>query len=288
MMKNGTILHNTVKSKQDATIKFVVGYDDGTKAEVSYIDKNDGKEIICCPTQTSCRMGCKFCFLTSAGDKLKARSLTADEMTNSVMLAIKENPLKGKKLLVSYMGSGEPLLNWREMVVSMLQINVLVPESRFAFATSLPKAAAGEFIDMINYVSKLNLDIKAHLSLHFTTDADRQEYMPASLDIATSITLLELYKNLAKHRVEVHYTLMDGVNDGPKHALELRRLLGNRGIPLKLLYYSENPALDVHRSNYVDKFMNLLKTQDLEVEFYQPPGQDIGASCGQFFVEDAK
>ena len=285
-MNESVTLLNTVKSKQDATVKYVVSYADKTRAELSYINKNDGKIIICAPTETSCRMGCSFCYLTTVGDKLKYRSLNAYEMTDGVLLAIKESPPINSKLLVSFMGSGEPLMNWQNMLASMRQIKskVSVP-ARFAFATSLPKNSVDAFLQMTRHVAD-DLDIKAHLSLHFTNDEARKKYMPASLDIATSINLLELYKNLTKRRVEAHYTLIDGVNDSPQDALTLRTLLAHRDIPLKLLYYSENPVLGAHRSTNVDKFMKLVKAHSLEVEFYEPPGQDIGSSCGQFFIEE--
>ena len=50
-----------VYSKVDSTVKYVFRYIDEFNIEFSFIDKNDGKYIICVPCQTMCAMNCKFC-----------------------------------------------------------------------------------------------------------------------------------------------------------------------------------------------------------------------------------
>ena len=67
-----------IKSKLDRTVKYIF-LSRGQVIEFSYIDKNDGKDIICAPTQTACRLGCKFCFLSDYD--LEVRNLTPEEIS---------------------------------------------------------------------------------------------------------------------------------------------------------------------------------------------------------------
>ena len=94
-----------IHSKTDNTIKYIFITQDNLIIELSYINKNDGKDIICVPSQTSCKMKCKFCYITDATDKLINRNLTAQEIKESVDnvyndLNLSLNP---KPLLISYM-----------------------------------------------------------------------------------------------------------------------------------------------------------------------------------------
>ena len=130
-----------IHSKTDNTIKYIVMTQDNLIIELSYINKNDGKDIICVPSQTSCKMKCKFCHITDATDKLINRNLTSQEIKESVDniyndLNLSLNP---KTLLISYMGCGEPLLNYKQVKDSMLLLRIVyqitkVPLIRFAIS----------------------------------------------------------------------------------------------------------------------------------------------------------
>ena len=60
-------LKQRVSSKLDTTQKFLYTTDSGKVLEISYIDKNDGKDILCAPTQSGCTQGCLFCHMTGSG-----------------------------------------------------------------------------------------------------------------------------------------------------------------------------------------------------------------------------
>lgn len=69
-----------IYSKLDSTIKYVFKTKDNLIIEFSYLNKNDGKDIICIPSQTMCNIGCKFCHTTDFIGKIKSRNLTLDEI----------------------------------------------------------------------------------------------------------------------------------------------------------------------------------------------------------------
>ena len=76
-----------VYSNIDNTVKFIF-ISQGQIIELSFIDKNDGKDIICVPSQTACKLGCKFCFLSDYD--LKVRNLWPMEIVSPVSYVIED------------------------------------------------------------------------------------------------------------------------------------------------------------------------------------------------------
>lgn len=276
-------LIDKIHSKLDKTIKYVFQLWDGLISEVSYIDKDDGKDIICVSTHTACKLACKFCHMTDHIGKISMRYISANEITEQVDYIRNDLNLKGKILLISYMGCGEPLLN-TELVGSMLRIKNKV-HSRFGLATLIPYWGWDKFFDLTKQVQLYQLPLKIHLSLHFIDDVTRKEWMPSALEFGASIAALEFYKNITGNPVEIHYALIDEVNDSYMTAVNLSNLLHGRDIPVKLLKYNERPMAGCKASDKVKMFMNILLEQGIQTEYYEPPGGDLGASCGAFLMD---
>ena len=117
-----------IHSQTDNTIKYIFLTQDNLVIELSYINKNDGKYIICVPSQTSCKMKCKFCHITDATDKLINRNLTSLEIKEGIDLVYNDLNLSSnpQTLLISYMGCGEPLLNYKQVKDSMTEMNIKI------------------------------------------------------------------------------------------------------------------------------------------------------------------
>ena len=111
--------------------------------------------------------------------------------------------------------------------------------------------------------------------------------MPNSLSILPSLVALEYYKKITNNSVEIHYTLIDGVNDTEQDAIRLGEFLKYRGIPVKFLFYNEKPTIEFHASSKkkLNLFKKILGKYNIGYEYYIPPGLDVGASCGQFLME---
>lgn len=279
-------------SKQDATIKYIFQLDDRLIIEVSYINKNDDKDIICVPTQTSCQMKCKFCHITEHADKIIHRNITHHEIWESVHTIYHDLNLHSSTLLISYMGLGEPILNYENVIISMINIRAkyecLFKTVRFAIASIIPYYTKSRFENFIECIAKLNIDVKVHLSLHFTNDKVRTAWIPNSSDIYDSIKLLERYMKLTGNKTEIHYALIDSVNDTSYDVLKLCDILQDNKIPVKFLIYNEKASL-AERASSVEvyhMFEKGLKSFGIKSEYYIPPGQDIKCSCGQFALEN--
>lgn len=286
-------LIDRIKSTEDNTIKFVYKLEDKSIVEFSYINKNDGKDIICVPTQTMCNLGCRFCQTTDFIGKIKSRNLDAYDIYYGCEFIIDELKLisNNRPLLVSYMGCGEPLMNVENVVESMKMLERIygdkIPLIRFAIATSIPKSHWLDFFELTQMIKVDKLPVKIHLSLHYTTEERRKEWMPASLDIEPSIACVDFYHKLTGNPVEIHYALIDGVNDTIEDAQRLSRLIQGKGFNVKFLFYNEKESIDYHASN-VDKlktFKAHLNDSFIPFEYYVPPGLSVGASCGSFLMD---
>ena len=280
------------KSKTDKVSKFMFLTEDKLLLEASYIDNNTGKDIICISCQSSCANRCKFCHLTEVIGKIKLRNFTEKEIISSISQVSENLKLEEKlePLVVSFMGCGEPTQNAVEVLNSMYRLNQLFSKKgiRFAVATSIPKKNIDDFFWLTNYIKSFSLPVKMHLSLHYTNNSLRKEWMPNSLEIEPSICALEYYSKFTGNAAEIHYALIEGVNDTKQDAAELCAFLRGRNINVKFIQYNETPGLNNKQSpkeNYW--YMHAMLTDyGIANEYYIPPGQSLGSSCGAYILEN--
>lgn len=278
-----------VKSKADKTVKFIF-LSHGQVVEFSYINKDDGKDIICAPTQTACNLGCKFCFLSDYD--LVVRNLTPEEILIPIEYIVRDLNLLTRKnrnqvFLISFMGCGEPLCNIKNVIESCNRIRDQYKSDynvvRFAVASLIPKIKLMQ--RFTETVREHRLPLKFHLSLHSPDSKVRKELMPSANSIRESTILVEFFMHYTDNSAEIHYALIDGVNDREEDLVALVRLLKNRNIPVKFLAYNEKPSVDFKESPKVKHFRETLELEEVTTEFYNPPGADIGSSCGQFLMD---
>ncbi len=283
------VLSEKVKSKLDKTVKYVFTLEDNIIIEVTYIDNNTGKDIICVATQTMCAMSCQFCHLTDYIGKLKLRNVSAEEIVQTVDyiyndLNIKDN---NRPFLISYMGCGESLMNYEEVEKSMVLLQHSFDNIRFGLSTMLPRKNWSKFFRLTRAVEVSRLPLKLHLSLHYTNDEKRLEMMPSSSKIKASIAALEFYNQITGQPVEVHYTLIKDENDTNTDLSNLVDLLRNKNIPIKFLRFNEKGSNHNERAEKerIETFRRTLEIYNIKSEYYEPPGIDVGASCGQFLFD---
>lgn len=279
-----------VSSAIDNVQKYIFKNEEDCIVEFSYIDNNTNKDIICVPSHTMCNMGCKFCHATDYIGKIPSFNLRKEEIVFGVEYISKDLNLNRKALLISYMGLGEPMLNVNNVIESMLAIksNFSDKNVRFAVATCLPKSSWENFFKFTKLVQDFEIDVKVHLSLHYTENETRKRWMPKSLEIESSLAAMSFYKQVTGNKVEIHYALIEGVNDTTDDLMSLGDLLSDKGFNVKFLFYNEKESLNAKASNmkkYNEFSEYLWSAFGIETEYYVPPGTSIGASCGAFLMD---
>lgn len=271
-----------IKSQKDKTVKYVFDSFDSI-LEFSYINKGDGKDIICVPTQTTCNLGCKFCFLT--GLNISQRNLQQHELIDGVEYVVRRSGTSNKILLISFMGCGEPLFNINSVIESARYMQACYTKNyytiRFAVASLIPTHEL--FKEFETRVMQLNLKCKFHYSLHTTDPVMRKSLMPGASPIC--LDLIFHYMESTNNSAEIHYSLINDINDDIKDATRLIELLKGKPITVKLLKLSEKPGDILLESKRIKEFQAMLEAGGITTEYYEPPGSDVGSSCGQFLSD---
>lgn len=266
-----------IKSEVDKVVKYIFDYD-GSPIEYLYVDNGTGKDIICLPSQTGCRLGCEFCYLTARKDQI-VRQIPPTVSFNALKYVMSTFPAGDRPLLFSFMGSGDPMLNFpaTKMLMGWLTER-FAAYCRFGLATIFPWKPFTASFDRPDLT-------KVHLSLHFVDDHTRFEHMPKAMPIKESFeTLSRLRAEGCK--TEVHYTPYNKRNASPISATWLVDLLKFYDQPVKLLQYQSVDGQCELTAEERQDFIDVLAKGGVSYELYNPPGADINAACGQFEVNN--
>lgn len=304
MLKNLGIF----KDFQDESLKYVFDKGNNEIIEISLLFNKENIDVVCVPTHHFCNLGCKMCHLTNKGLNKQMKRIELNDFMEALLktlVTLKGNELvrrtNKKQLLISFMGVGEPLLNL-ELIKGVYKNEQLIKdilgyeEINYAISTMMPNDNVLKLIEIVN---SLNIPLKLHFSLHTPVNEDRKKLIPSTnVSIEEAFTYLLRYREVIQkneiimnsyskfHRtndpVEIHYTLIDNVNDGEKELETLCYLLKKYQIPIKFIRF--NPTNNLKRSNnektWIDTITDNIKY--LRVKNYSPPGRQIGSSCGEF------
>jgi len=270
-------------------------------------------DTICVPSHYYCNLGCKICHLTSINTSKAMLPITIDNFINSLELSLKNKNNKrrtnNKKLLISFMGVGDILLNLKllqdifekeEYIKNKLGYNYI----SYAISTMMPNNNIEKIIKLVEFYE---VALKVHYSLHNPFDSKRKELIPNSNIInIDALKLLKKYNNIIINNnkimkvyklfhnsldvVEIHYTLIKNINDSDYCLKELIYLLTLYPINIKFIIF--NSTSDMTESDKLDIWIKTLSKLDIKVKKYSPPGKNIGSSCGEFtkyyYIDDKK
>ena len=293
------------KDHVDGTIKQVFSTEANNIIEITLINNKEGIDVICVPTHHFCNLGCKMCHLTNNKLNKEMKKICVDDLLEAIKkILLKYNTKRRKnndKLLISYMGVGEPLLNI-ELIYDVFkcerELKKILGYSyiSYALSTMMPNRN----LEKLTRLCLMdNIPLKIHFSLHSPIDKERQELLPSScVNINEAFEMLCQYRyaingndiivnNLKKFHqnedcIELHYTLIEGVNDEDRHLEMLKYFEKKYRIPIKFILF--NPTNNMKRSSKVDHWIESLKETitNLYIVKYAPPGREIGSSCGEF------
>lgn len=263
-------------SSLDGTVKYLFKLCDGEYIE-SVIMKYKYGYTICVSSQVGCKMGCTFCASTLAGFK---RNLSAGEIESQLHSAQKDLDIKISHIVL--MGIGEPLDNFDNVIKFLYNVN---NESGLNVSMRNITLSTCGIVPKIYELARLNLQLTLTVSLHAPNDEIRSKTMPIDrkYNIDELLKACADYAELTGRRVSFEYTLIKGVNDRERDALELSSRL--RGT---LSHVNLIPVNDVEERGNVRsdkenilKFQNILKKHGINATIRRTLGSDIDASCGQ-------
>ena len=296
------------KDYTDGTIKSVYQINNNKIIEMSMLYNKQDKDVICVPTHHYCNLGCKMCHLTNSKTNRPMQRIKIDDFIYCLIETLTKYKTNKNKLLISFMGVGEPLLNLtliEDVFKAENKIKALgYDHISYAISTMMPNHNLLKLKDLVN---ELNIPIKVHFSLHTPFDKERKKLIPSTnVNIEEALNMLLIYSyNVRQNKIimnnyklfhqtnipiEIHYTLINNINDRDKELKKVIKLLKEYQIPIKFIRF--NPINNLTISNNEEKWVNAIKKSlpTLRIKTYSPPGREVGSSCGEFtrhyYLED--
>jgi 23S rRNA (adenine2503-C2)-methyltransferase len=265
----------------DGTVKTRFKTHDGYAIE-SVLIPTDERKTVCVSSQVGCSLTCKFC---ATGKMERKRNLTFDEIYDQVILVNEQSQRIYEKKLTNivFMGMGEPLLNYTNVLKSIERITA---QDGLAMSPRRITVSTAGVSKQIKKLGEDKVKFKLALSLHAATDAKRNEIMPIN-DTNNVKTLIEALNYFYKHtgnEITFEYILFKNFNDSLKDADELIKVY--RQVPADLINIIEyNPIDDFGLvkpdENVTDSFMKYLEKHRVNARLRRSRGKDIDAACGQ-------
>lgn len=266
----------------DGTKKYLFAIDSDeamrrTGNEARYIESvyipDDDRATLCVSTQAGCKMGCRFCMTGTLGFH---GQLTAADILNQVFSI----PDAEKLTNIVYMGEGEPMDNLDNVLRSLE-----VMTSAWGCAWS-PKRITVSSVGINRGLKRFIEESDCHLaiSLHNPFGSERQEIMPIEKanHLSDVIALLKQYDWSHQRRVSFEYICWGGVNDTPKHANELIRLLKGLDCRINLIRFHAGVDKDFPSSQeqQMEWLRDYLTQHGITTTIRRSRGEDILAACG--------
>lgn len=273
----------TIDSKQlsaDRTIKVAFRLHDGNVVEGVLIP-TENRMTACVSSQVGCSLSCKFC---ATGYLKRMRNLEAAEIYDQVVMikALAEEHYNMPLSNIVYMGMGEPLLNYKNMMESIKHITS--EKGLFMSPKRITVSTAG-IAKMIKKLADDDAKFNLALSLHAANDEKRSQIMSIndSNNLPVLREALEYYHKKTKNRVTFEYCVFNDFNDSLEDAKELWQF--TKYVPAKVNLIEYNPIDEADFTNTdedkLNRFAGFLEERGVIVNVRRSRGKDIDAACGQ-------
>jgi 23S rRNA (adenine2503-C2)-methyltransferase len=264
----------------DRTIKCAMRLHDNYVVE-SVLIPHQTRYTACISSQVGCSLTCKFC---ATGKLKRMRNLNADEIYDQVAL-VKSTALERYNAPLTnivYMGMGEPLLNYAEVLKSVDKITS--PQGLGMAAKRITVSTAG----VAKMIAKLGDDnVKFHLalSLHAANDEKRNHIMPINEtnSLENLANSLNYFTDKTGTRPTFEYIAFKDYNDSIADAQDLVNFCKKVKSKVNIIEY--NPIDDGEfkqtTRERLKAFTDHLEKNGIICNVRHSRGKDIDAACGQ-------
>jgi 23S rRNA (adenine2503-C2)-methyltransferase len=266
----------------DGTIKVVFKLHDGNRVEGVLIPTSK-RTTACVSSQVGCSLDCKFC---ATGYLKRERNLTAAEIYDQVILI---NQLaeehRGKKLdNIVYMGMGEPLLNYQQVLKS---VHIITSPDGLGMSPSRITISTAGIAKMIQKMADDGVKTHLALSLHAADNESRTAIMPIneSNPLEMLADSLNYWYEKTGVRPTLEYTVIAGVNDSIVDEKNLAQFARKFPSKINLIEYNPITTADYKPTSRLDAFADGLTNHKLIVNIRRSRGKDIDAACGQLALK---
>lgn len=275
-----------MQQSNDGTLKFKFKLHDGYFIESVLIPVADeDRYTLCVSSQSGCSLSCKFC---ATGQMGLLRQLTASEIFDQYFLVNKRCiEVYGKALTnIVYMGMGEPLLNYRNVMES---IDRLTSENGPHLSAKRITLSTAGIAKMIRKLADDETKVNLALSLHAADDKKRNTMMAINEtnNLSTLMEALKYFYKKTANRISYEYIAFENFNDTIADAKNLIRMCSQFPVRVNIIEYNPVKGLDFTKSteDRINTFAKEVRKHGIMITVRRSRGKDIDAACGQLANE---
>lgn len=299
----------------EQTIKFLKSINDPSVNavfpsgfETRYVSRNEGKEVIIyLSSHRGCDRACRMCHLTQTGQTDMTEACLEDFIVQAytsleqAMISLKERSVTPEVVHFNFMARGEPLMSsvimnqWTELSSMLIdQVKECFGEIpvKFKISTIMSGFFNEDSVDLYT-TGVTNLPFKEnkpeiYYSLYSMNPDFRKRWLPKADSPMEALRILGNYQRDGG-LVRIHSAFILGHNDVYD---EIRMML-----PTIKHFLPISPKFNIVRYNpfdekscetdqdMLDSIVELISSRGFEVQVVERVGNDIHASCGQFYSE---
>jgi 23S rRNA (adenine2503-C2)-methyltransferase len=279
-------IHSRLFSK-DGSEKLLLQTEDRLLLEMVIMPYDD-RVTLCISSQVGCRMGCSFCQTGKMGFK---RNLTSGEILGQILLAnqlLQENPEKRKISNVVFMGMGEPLDNYDEVVKACL---IMLDRQGLSLSKDKVTVSTSGLVPEIYRLGR-DVPVRLAISLHSADETKRSQMMP----INRKYPLTKLKKALleypapSRYGITLEYVMIEGENDSLLDAKRLVTFIHGLKAKVNLIPINHFPGLKMKPSQEeaLLTFQKYLSDRSIPAPIRYSRAQDVSGGCGQLAAKEQK
>ncbi|MGH9469472.1 MAG: 23S rRNA (adenine(2503)-C(2))-methyltransferase RlmN [Terriglobia bacterium] len=263
----------------DGSVRYLLELADGDAVEAVYMPE-ERRATLCISSQAGCAVACRFCFTALMGLR---RNLDAGEILGQVWAILQDQGIsRGARLNVVFMGMGEPLLNYAEV---MKAIRIMADPESFAIPLRRVTISTAGIIPGIRALAQERERPKLAVSLNASTGEQRTALMPINrkYPLDELIAACREYALRPRERLTFEYVLLEDVNDSDVDAARVAALLHGIRARVNVIPYNSGAALP-YRAPALERvlaFQEALKRRGVPAFIRISRGQDVNAACGQ-------
>jgi 23S rRNA (adenine2503-C2)-methyltransferase len=234
-------------------------------------------------------MGCPFCATGQAG---LTRNLSTAEIVAQVVAgerAVRQDapaqPTATSRVSnVVFMGMGEPLANYKNVIGAVHRLSDPVPAGLGISQRSVTVSTVG-LVPAIKRLTAEGLSVRLAVSLHAPDDEARDELVPVNRrwKVAEVLDAAWEYAAVTGRRVSIEYALIRDINDQAWRADLLGRLLAGHLVHVNLIPLNPTPGSKwtASRPGVQEEFVRRVADHGVAVTVRDTRGREIDGACGQ-------
>ena len=278
-----------LRSADGFTTKLLFELHDGARIE-SVGMAYDDRHTVCVSTQVGCAVGCSFCTTGQGGF---VRNLETAEIVEQALHFARFLRPEGRSVSnIVLMGMGEPLFNYERVWQA---IEIWNDHRGFNLGARRITLSTAGVVPGILRLAEQESQVGLAVSLHAAEDELRDQLVPLNkrYPLAELMDACHEYVARTRRRITIEYALIDGVNDAPRQAHQLVRLLHGLNAHVNLIPLNAPAGAQAGPDDEIEggfrapprervrAFQRVLTDQGLPTTVRLRRGIDIQAGCGQ-------